>query len=303
MNYMIIHFVGALFGGGVFSVLFVYGSEIVGPRYRALGIGITASTFSVAQILLAIVTMFITDFRVLLRFLFGLAASTLTFIWLIPESPRWLFSQNNAEKYEEGKKILEKITKLNKTEMCIDALTEHSNNHLLLSSGEEGNNERQYTDQSVWKSKVLGRLINCFYCYFTNSLIFVGLSVYSSSLPGNKHMNLMYTAMIEIPGNIAAHYVLKRWGRKWSLSISMLTCSMACIASEFTLDPLTKIFFFLFGKFSVSLSYTIASIYIVELFPTNLRQCMFNICMAFAGFGNIMAPLLPLSVSSISTFG
>lgn len=298
MTFMILHFIGALFGGAAFCLSFVFGSEIVGINDRALGAGIIASTFSAAQMLLAIVAMFIIDFRVLLRILFGLVAFTLTFTyWLLPESPRWLLS---VGRHKEGMIILEKITKLNKAMTSIDALAKDNKNNLLLSDSEETKNNEEYSAQSVLQSKVLCIRLTIFcFCYFTNALIYFGLSVYSSSLPGNKHMNLLYTGMVEIPGNLAAHYVLKYYGRKWTLMVSMLACSMACLGSEFLIYSSMKVIFFLIGKFTIALSYTIVNLYSVELFPTNLRQRMFNICSVFAGLGNMTAPLLPLSVSSI----
>lgn len=299
LTFMILHFVGALFGGGAFSLIFVFGSEVVGPSSRALGAAIISNAVSAGQMLLAVVTMFITDFRILLRLLFGLVASTLTFIWLVPESVRWLFS---IGEYTKGVKILETVTKWNGTQIPIDTLNDlkkQKKNDLLLGGEEElDNDDGQYTVIAALESTVLrNRLLNCCYCFFTNALIYFGLSVYSSSLPGNKHMNLLYAGTIELPGNAATHYVLKFYGRKWSLIITMIACSVACIASEFLSDPDMKIVLFLVGKFAVALSYTILNLYAIELFPTNLRQSMFNICMVFAGCGNIMAPLLPLSVS------
>lgn len=299
LSFMILHFVGALFGGGAFSLIFVFGSEVVGSSSRGLGAGIISNAVSVGQMMLAVVTMFITNFRILLRVLFGLVAFTLTFIWMVPESVRWLFS---IGEYERGTKILLKVTEWNGTKMHSDTLSDLKNqneNDLLLGNRKERKTEDdQYTVIAALKSPILrNRLLNCCYCFFTNALIYFGLSVYSSSLPGNKHMNLLYAGTIELPGNAATHYVLQRYGRKWSLIISMIACSVACIGAELLSDPLMKIILFLVGKFAVALSYTILNLYAIELFPTNLRQSMFNICMVFAGCGNIVAPLLPLSVS------
>lgn len=300
LTFMILHFIGALFGGGAFSLIFVFGSEVVGPSSRGLGAAIISNAVSAGQMLLAVVTMFVTDFRILLRLLFGLVASTCTFIWLVPESVRWLFS---VGEYAKGVKILQQVTKWNGTNIPIDTLNDlqkRNKNDLLL-----GGHEEMHTDSgqcsvltAMQSSVIRNRLLNCCYCFFTNALIYFGLSVYSSSLPGNKHMNLLYAGTIELPGNAATHYVLKRYGRKWSLIVSMIACSVACIASELLTEPGMKIILFLVGKFAVALSYTILNLYAIELFPTNLRQSMFNICMVFAGCGNIVAPLLPLSVST-----
>lgn len=298
ITFITLHFFGALFGGGAFGLVFVLGSEVVGPSSRGFGAGIISNAVSVAQMMLAVTAMYISDFRILLRFLFGLVAFVLTFIWLVPESVRWLFS---VGKHEEGMKILEKAATMNGSKIPTDNLndlTKHCKNLLLL---EDKNEAKKKIEQNpmvtALKSKVLlVRLINCCYCYFTNALIYFGLSVYSSILPGDKHMNLLYAGIVELPGNAATPYVVKRYGRKWGLIMSMLVCSVACAGSELLLNPSMKIIFFLIGKFAVALSYTILNMYSIELFPTNLRQSMFNTCMLFGGFGNMMAPQLPLLV-------
>ncbi|KAG4080350.1 hypothetical protein HA402_010842 [Bradysia odoriphaga] len=297
LTFMILHLFGALFGGGAFSLIFVFGSEVVGPSSRGLGAAIISNAVSAGQMLLAVVTMFISDFRVLLRLLYGIVACTLTFIWLVPESVRWLFS---IGKYAEGAKVLEKVARWNGTEVPVDTLTElksRNKSDLLLEPREVIKIEAgQHSVVTALRSPVLrNRLLNCCYCFFTNALIYFGLSVYSSSLPGDKHMNLLYAGTIELPGNAATHYVLQRYGRKWSLVVSMVVCSVACIGSELLSGSVMEIILFLVGKFAVALSYTILNLYAIELFPTNLRQSMFNICMVFAGCGNIVAPLLPLS--------
>ncbi|KAG4080334.1 hypothetical protein HA402_010826 [Bradysia odoriphaga] len=296
-TFMILHFIGALFGSGAFGLTFVFGSEAVGRRSRGLGAAIISNVASVAQMFLAVVTMFISDFRVLLRLLYGILAFTLTSIWLVPESVRWLFS---IGKYAEGAKILEKVARWNGTKIPVDTLTDlksKNKSDLLLGTREViEKDEGQHSLVEALKSPVLrNRLINCSYCFFTNSLIYFGLSVYSSSLPGNKHINLLYAGAIEIPGNIATYYVIQRYGRKWSLIVTMIVCSVACIGSELLSGSVMEIILFLVGKFAIALSYTILSLYAIELFPTNLRQSMFNICLISAGCGNIMAPLLPLS--------
>ncbi|KAJ6636238.1 Organic cation transporter 1, partial [Pseudolycoriella hygida] len=304
LTFMILHFVGALFGAGVFSIVFVIGSEVVGPSGRGLGAAIISNAFSASQMVIAVVTMFITEFRALLRILFGLAALTLTFLWLVPESVRWLFS---VKEYRKGANILENVAKWNGRKLPADTLIElrkqNKSNLLLGETVKHGKDDVEYPVMTTLKSRILrNRLLNCCYCFFTNALIYFGLSVYSSSLPGDKHLNLLYVGAIELPGNFSAHFVLKKFGRKSSLVFVMCTCSVACIASEFVSDPTMKIILFLLGKFAVALSYTILNLYTIELFPTNLRQSMFNICTVFAGCGNIIAPLLPLTRKILPSF-
>lgn len=58
--------------------------------------------------------------------------------------------------------------------------------------------------------------------------------------------------------------------------------------------PWLTVFFFLIGKFAITVSFTVLYIYTAELFPTNLRHSLLGICSMFGRFGSMLAPQTPL---------
>lgn len=103
---------------------------------------------------------------------------------------------------------------------------------------------------------------------------------------------------MEIPGNLASYFVLKKVSRKWALAVSMILCGIFCVTSELASDYSVtwRLVLFLLGKCTVSFSFTVLSVYVTEMFPTNCRMRLFNICKTCAGLGNIIAPQIPLLV-------
>lgn len=243
--------------------------------------------------------MKVSHFRDLLQILYILVLLVLSILWLIPESIRWLYS---VGKFEKAKKIIQLAAKINNSKLSdetIASLNDHKDEgKASLESKTEVQITRGPMVSIIQSKKMMFRLINCCYCYFTNALIFYGLSVRSIDLAGDKYINFMLAALMEIPGNLASHFVLKKISRKWALAVSMFCCGLFCVSSELLGDYNTtwRLVLFLLGKSTVSFSFTVLGVYVTEMFPTNCRMRMFNICKTCAGIGNIIAPQIPLLV-------
>lgn len=58
-----------------------------------------------------------------------------------------------------------------------------------------------------------------------------------------------------------------------------------------------KIFLYLFGKFCITIAFTVVYVYTTELFPTQLRHSLLGTCSMFGRMGSIVAPQTPLLVN------
>lgn len=58
--------------------------------------------------------------------------------------------------------------------------------------------------------------------------------------------------------------------------------------------PWLKLIFFLLGKFSITVAFTVVYIYTTEMFPTNLRHSLLGCCAMCGRVGSIVAPQTPL---------
>ncbi|XP_072028118.1 solute carrier family 22 member 3-like [Amphiura filiformis] len=83
---------------------------------------------------------------------------------------------------------------------------------------------------NVIKTPILLRilLINLF-CWFTNGIIYYGLSLNSITLSGNKYLNVFLTCMIELPSAIIMVLALMWIGRRTALSGSFFGLGVCCV--------------------------------------------------------------------------
>ncbi|KAL1374901.1 hypothetical protein pipiens_000730, partial [Culex pipiens pipiens] len=143
---------------------------------------------------------------------------------------------------------------------------------------------------------LLLRVVNCSFCWLTNTLVYYGLSLNSVTLAGDKYLNFILVALIELPGYVILQMILDRIGRRITLCSSMLLCGLFCFLSEFVPaeNHWTNLGMFLVSKLAITMSFCTLYIYTAEIFPTNLRQSLMAICSMFGRFGSMIAPQTPL---------
>ncbi|XP_039638183.1 solute carrier family 22 member 2-like isoform X1 [Perca fluviatilis] len=116
-NYISILVLRCIFGFGVkggWMSSYVLLTEIVGVEYRQT-VGILYQMFfSVGVLILPLLAYFITDWRWLQFVITAPFIFFLSYYWFIPESPRWLISQNKSAK---ALKITEAMAKENKRKL------------------------------------------------------------------------------------------------------------------------------------------------------------------------------------------
>jgi len=118
------------------------------------------------------------------------------------------------------------------------------------------------------RSKVLMlRSLILFFIWGTNAFVYYGLSLNSINLSGNIYFNFILGCLIEIPGNTIAWIVINKIGRRYSLSISLLSCGIMCIAGCFVPEKVfwVQTLLFLAGKMAITSSFTVVYVYSGEI--------------------------------------
>ena len=90
-------FVTALVSAGSYMTLFIMFVEMSGPSKRVFAGSLIGVFNSLSQVLIGFVAMFIHNFRTLLQVLYTPMLLLLPFVWIIPESIRWLLSQGHKK--------------------------------------------------------------------------------------------------------------------------------------------------------------------------------------------------------------
>ncbi|GJQ83491.1 hypothetical protein Trydic_g19283 [Trypoxylus dichotomus] len=260
--FAIMEFLDTLLGAGFYGAGFVLAMELVTPEQRVWGNTILACAFAAGEVILGLVAWASQSWRVMLRTLYGPGLFFITYIWLTHESIRWLLSKG---RYQEAKKILKRVTKVNGTEISEETITK-------LNKIKDDPKE-----ESIWhifrSTRLLLRLANCSFSWICCTFVYYGLTLHSVSISG-------------------------RIGRRFTLAPSYILSGIACLSFIFVPDDNTnlKLLLFLLGKFFVTISYTVLYMYTTEMFPTNLRHSLLATCSMFGRFGSMVAPQIPLLV-------
>lgn len=206
-------------GSTLFPTSFLLAIELVGPKRRVAAATIITIFYSLGEALLGVLAEQFQNWRVLLRVLYIPALVHILFLVLLPESVRWLLSQRNENK---AITILKKAARINGREIpdsCLQQLVETNREKCDVA------NESNYPIR-----KALGvffwRIANCSLCWFTHTLVALGLSLNSVNLGGNKYNNFMLNGLVQVPGLILPLFIMNSLGRRTSLCGSMLLCAL-----------------------------------------------------------------------------
>lgn len=208
--------------------------ELVGPKGRVLGNTLINVIFVFGLMTLSGLSWYLQDWRTLLRVIYAPACLVFSYLWILNESVRWLLSK---QRHEEAIAILNKAAKMNKVDIDphdLAPLYDLEKVNVPNEQKEVVAEEKPSIFLQVLKSTIIRkRLVVCSFLWITCTFVYYGLSINSVSLAGNKYVNFMLVAFIEIPANFACLAVLDRFGRKKVMIVTYLLSAILCISLSF----------------------------------------------------------------------
>uniref|UniRef100_A0A8C6XMD6 Solute carrier family 22 member 13 n=1 Tax=Naja naja TaxID=35670 RepID=A0A8C6XMD6_NAJNA len=230
----------------------------VGVAYRPHTIITAHVTFALGQMLLAGLAYGLRDWRHL-----QIAGSAPVFIfffyiWVLPESARWLVMKG---KIEEAKKVLKKAASVNKQTIPPRLLEEV---------------------KFLFPASVKLLL-------FVNSLAYYGLSLNVGNLTN------IYLPGLRNPARILSVFLMQRLGKEM-FCCSLLFLIFCLFISIFLSPDLPVVITMLavLGKLTMAGSFSTSYVYSAELFPTIIRQTGLGVCQMTARVAGIISPLVGL---------
>ena len=156
----------------------ISGNELVGPSKRGI-FGVTLqAAFAVGIVLLSLIAYQVQHWRHLTLLISMMGLPFISYHWVIPESPRWLISQNRLH---EAVKILEDIAKGNGTVLSEKIRLEldspkKKDAKAPVAAGTEGLSD-------LFSHRQLGLLtVIQIYSWFVNSAAYYGLTLAAGEL-------------------------------------------------------------------------------------------------------------------------
>ncbi|XP_004676690.1 PREDICTED: solute carrier family 22 member 14 [Condylura cristata] len=276
-------------------------SEWLGGEHRAHAIILENCFFTVGLMFLTGLAYSLHHWRLL--FLVGGAPTfpLIAYIWILPESPRWLMMKG---KTEEAKKVLRYAAYVNKKTIPVSLL-----NKLHLSS-------KKVTEASVldfYSNNYLRKFVLVMVCvWFAIGYNYCLLSTQRRDFSTSIYFTTLIPSIMKLPARLGCIFLLEQVGRKRSLIFTFFQGSLLCFISllihpgkdaglalnwpsspQRSLCLTTELksmytLLVMLGEFSLIASFTVLLAYSTELLPTVLRSTGLGLVTLALAAGVIM---------------
>ncbi|NWW47346.1 S22FL protein, partial [Pedionomus torquatus] len=282
-------FLVGIVNGGMALVSFVLTQEYVGKSFWSLTGSLTNMTFAVGIAVYALLGYYVREWRYLTLVSNTPGVIFLLLSFMLPESPRWLYSQG---KMAEAEDVLQYIAFSNGNGRL--------NIKLKPTAGTLRKDESAAGILNLVKHPVLRwRTIILMYTWYVCSFVYYGLTLNAGELRGNLYLNVALSGLVEVPAfPLCMFFIEKSWsGRRKTTTCFLIFAGFACIFTMFLPTSagllLSPNLLALCGKMMVSAAFNIMYIYTAELYPTVLRNAGLGVCSMSCRFGGILAPFVP----------
>nr|XP_039248426.1 solute carrier family 22 member 15-like isoform X2 [Styela clava] len=293
----VIDLMGSLFFAGYIAGSFIFGQlpDLYGRKRIMIIRMLYQIFFSFGVMLLSLLGYLLQDWRKIIMVSCGMCVLLLPcFIFLIPESPRWLYS---VGRIDEAERIMIYIAKKNGK----DDTVIHLSKEVDISHTDADFKKHSLVDLLKIRKLTIYLVVGC-YLWFACSLSYYGLTLDAADLTPNLFVAIVLSGAVEIPGYILTIVMMDhRWfGRKGTTVLLLLASSLTSICICFLGDTSSgaKTALGLISKLTIAAGFSILYVYLSEIFPTQLRTIALIVSNVFARIGGIVAPFVPLLSST-----
>ncbi|OWF44712.1 organic cation transporter protein-like isoform X2 [Mizuhopecten yessoensis] len=303
-QFVICRFLSGVSVGGLLGTGFVMGLEFVGPSKR-MWAGIVIELFwASGTMLLALLAYLIRDWKYLNLVVSVPPVLFLSYIWIMPESVRWLLIKGRTD---EAMEIIQHAARVNGV---------HVPSNILLKGKEEEKIEPEEPSSCfpVCKlfstAKMAGRTSIIFLNWAVCSSVFYGLSINVGNISGNIFLNFFLISVAELLGFLSLLFVLNRFGRRPVYIFSVVSAGVFCVCTTFPVifgSPEIQwvaVLLATIGKVGASASFATVLLFSAELFPTVIRNSAMGAASFCARVGGMVSPyIVDLAQSVDGDFG
>eukprot|EP00095_Tigriopus_kingsejongensis_P003586 maker-scaffold140_size315649-snap-gene-2.28 protein:Tk03586 transcript:maker-scaffold140_size315649-snap-gene-2.28-mRNA-1 annotation:"organic cation transporter protein" len=288
-GFLILRFTSAFCTSGAYEAMFSYLLEIAGGKWSSVMSQGFFIFWPIGWIALAPIAYYVKDWRDL-TLLISLPHFLIIILhWFLPESPKWLLATGRQKRAEAA---VRKIDLINGQQF-------HFYEGWKLDIREGGEKIKSH-DQSamVWdlfrypilRAKMSVLLVN----WLVISMTYYGISLNSGQLGGNLFVNYVVNGLVEIPSYMAAMVLMNVWGRRWTLSISLITAGITLVSivgiDQHLWNGWGIMAMVFLGKAVISCAFGVMYAYTAELCPTTIRSTGVGISSCFSRMGPMIAP-------------
>lgn len=234
--------------------------ELVGTKWRDVMSVLYQIPFNLGHLTLPLFAYYFRDWHQLQLALSIPSLLLISYYWIVPESPRWLFTIGRVDSTVA---ILEKAAAFNKRPT--DTIKMDIEKHAATTNSAKDAPRGNFLDlvrTPVMRSNTIYMCFNWMVC----GMCFFGVAQYIGQSDGNIFQNVAISAGLELPGTFISIFAMKKFGRKWTLIASNAVggiCMLLIVAF-----PSARVVLATVALTGMSSSFPTVYLYAGELFPT-----------------------------------
>ncbi|XP_020914741.1 organic cation transporter protein isoform X2 [Exaiptasia diaphana] len=278
---------------GTMLTLYVYGMELVGPKFRTAVGNAVYIYFNVLAMITALISYLIPSWRILIIVTTSPAVLLFVFWKCIPESPRWLVAHGQLE---QGANEIRKYGAKDGgpvDDTILRSLLEEVRSEQIKANEEN----KKYTSIDLLRTPKIRKwsVIVC-YEWFAVSLVSFGILLFMTQLSGDIYLNYIVTriaATIRVP---FTYIIYLKFGRRVPNGVIMIVIgvSLLLVLPVYKDVPTATTALTLIGIILCDFSWTGIYLITAELFPTILRNTAQGTGSTAARIGGIIAPYIAM---------
>uniref|UniRef100_A0A673BYQ7 Solute carrier family 22 member 3 n=1 Tax=Sphaeramia orbicularis TaxID=375764 RepID=A0A673BYQ7_9TELE len=289
-NYISILVFRGVFGFAVkggWMTCYVLMTEVVGKEYRrTVGI-LFQMLFSVGNLILPLLAYFITDWRWMQMYF---PSSIPVYSRLVPESPRWLLSQNKAS---TALQITEALAKENRQKLSVPDLETLT---------EEGGDSPSASLLDLVRTPNMRKHTFIFmFNWFTSAVVYQGLIMRVGIAGGNVYLDFFISGLVEFPAAFLILFTIERIGRRLPFATANIIAGVSCLITAFIPESLFwfKTVVACVGRLGITMAFEMVVFVNTELYPTFVRNLGLSVCSTLCDVGGIVSPFLLYRLANI----
>ncbi|XP_072499947.1 solute carrier family 22 member 2-like [Notamacropus eugenii] len=288
---LIFRFIQGLVSKAGWLIGYILITEFVGLKYRRT-VGICYQmAFTVGLLILAGIAYALPSWRWLQLTVSLPYFCFLLYYWCLPESPRWLISQNKNEK---AMKIIKHIARKNQKSLPTFLQS--------LKPDEEDSKKMSPSFIDLVRTPQMRKhTLILMYNWFTSSVLYQGLIMHMGLAGGNIYLDFFYSALVEFPAAFIIILTIDRVGRRYPWALSNMVAGAACLISAFLPNDLMwlKVTVACLGRMGITMAYEMVCLVNAELYPTFIRNLGVMVCSSMCDIGGMATPFLVYRLTDI----
>ncbi|KAM4770927.1 solute carrier family 22 member 2-like [Rhinophrynus dorsalis] len=215
----------------------------------------------------------------------------LAYYWCIPESPRWLLSQNRKA---EAKEIIQHIAKKNGKPVpdTLESLT-----------ADEESGEKQVPSfmDLVRTPQIRKHTLILMYIWFTCAIVYQGLIMHMGNSAENIYFDFFISALVELPAALIIIVLVDRIGRRYPWIVACTVTAIACVITAFIPDGLNwlRITLGCVSRMGITISFETICLVNAEMYPTFIRNLGIMVCSSMCDLGGVFTPFIVYRLAEI----